>query len=442
MTDAYFYPRFAEQEGWTQAATPQTFKVEYFGGIGVEAGRDLITRFFDVDLPAGATITAAYVIYYIYAKDEATAQNFTYNYYYEATATGGTTIRQDATPLRIGIAEDSTSNRTWGAAVNGGSPATFNWNTSGGDDQPFQVNVTSIVQQAFNNSGRHMNLAFKLSLVSETGDMGIGTAGNNQKQRLLIQYTGGTARNEVVNVYENNNFAQTFFGAPSNWFNNPIFGTFQSNPTYTTQSSFSGIPAAPNGGNIFQVQASADGRAVSFHRAPNDLQWGQWYCFSVYVYVPTGVSDVKISSFQSLYGDNGRVTVKDTWTRVYVPYLIGPDDNPVLGVGSVDSMTTGQSFYIANMNFTKGNNLYPYFDGSTTDDATHHRTFDWGGGTTGTRNGGISYATLDNAPTVTGVSPQPTMSTYRQIVSYWNYSDPYSEPESRFRVEIRKKRRP
>lgn len=450
MTDVYFYPRWSEQEGWTQASTPQTFKVEYFGGINVDPGRDFITRFSDVDLPAGATITNAVIIYYIYSKKEdKDTYNFTYDYLYEATATGGTTIRQDATPLRSGVAEDSTANRTWGANhVTGG---TFNWSVPLGDNQQLQVNVTSLIQQAVNtNGGRHMSLAFKLKVLTENGDMGIGNNASGFKQRLLVQYTGGTTRNEVVTVNENSNFTLSngdvpTTGAPAFWVNNQVFGTYQANPTYTVASTFSGIPAAPGGGNIFKVTSTeADKRAAAWHMSPNDLSWGQWYCFSVFVYVPVGIVDVKITSFLTGVFDNlNKTSIKGAWTRLYVPVLVSPDQDPFLGVGTVDPLVNiGDSFYIANTNFTKGNHLYPYFDGSTADTSTFHRTFDYGGGTTGHRTSGISYVTLDNAPSVTGVTAQPSMSTHQDITSYWNYTDPYGEAQSRFRAEIRKKRVP
>lgn len=446
MTDAYFYPRWAEQEGWTEP-TVQTFKIELFGGININPNREFITRFFDVDLPSGATITAAYVNYYMYAKDPTVSQNFTYDYAYEATAVGGTTIRQDATPLRQGVYEQDTANRTWSAALL--SNQTFTWNTSLGNNQLMQVDVTSIIQQAFNtNSGRHMTLAFKMKVLTETGNIGVGNNANGYKQRLLIQYTGGTARNEVVHIDENAKFTSLngdvpSSGAPSYWYNNQVFGTYQASPTYTVASSFTGIAASPTGGSIFQITSTVDNqRAVSWHQSPNDLKWGTWYCWSIWAYVPTGVSDVKIASLQNLFNDNGRLSTKDTWVRLYIPYLASPDTNPLIGVGSLDNMMTGQSFYLAGHNLTEGITLYPYFDGDTTYDATHHRTFEWGGGTTGKRNSGPAYVILDSNPTVTGVSPQPSQSTQKLITSYWNYSDTYGESESRHRIEIRKKRVP
>jgi hypothetical protein len=231
-------------------------------------------------------------------------------------------------------------------------------------------------------------------------------------------------------------------GAPAFWINNTVYGTYQDNPTYLTQASHAGIPAAPGGGNTLKITSTEDNkRVVAWHISPNDLQWGQWYCFSAFVYVPTGVPDVKIASFLTgVFNDLNITAVKDTWTRVYVPVLISPDQDPFLGIASADPMMTGQSIYVANFNFTKGRELYPYFDGNTTDDATHHRTFDWGGGTTGTRNGGTAYATWDNVPVVTGMSPQASQSTHKNLINIWNYSDPYSESQSRFSVVIRRKR--
>jgi hypothetical protein len=448
MTDAYFYARWGEQEGWEQDTThasPQTYKTEYFGGINVDPNRYFMTRFFDVDLPVGATITAAYVVYYIYAKNDGDAQNFTYDYTYEATTVGGTTIRQDATPLRRNTYESSTANRTWGANVVSGG--TFNWNTSLGDNQTFQVNVTSIIQQAFANSGRHMNLAFRMKVLTETGDMGIGNNANGWKQRLLIQYTGGTANNEAVLANDNPNFLQLQeprdAGAPAYWVNNPVFGAYQSNPTYLTQASHAGIPAAPMGGNTLKITSNNDNqRVVAWHISPNDLTWGSWYCFSVFVYVPTGVSDARIVFLDRVFNvDIGRISTKNTWLRAYMPFLVSPDRDPFLGVASVDGMAVGQSIYVANFNFTKGRELLPYFDGNSTDTATYHRTFDWGGGTTGRRDGGLAYVTLDNKPTVTG-GTQPTAATNKALTTLWNYTDPYSEAQSRVRVEVRKKRVP
>lgn len=441
MTDAYFYPRWLEQEGWTDHDAT-AFQVNYFGGMGVEANREFILRFFDVDIPSGATITAAYLVYYVYAKNDGDAQSITYDLTYEATAIGGTTIRQDATPLRIGVAEELTANRTWGANhITGG---VFNWNTSAGDDQPWQMNVTTLIQQAINtNAGRHMTLAFKTKITAETGDMGIGNNTNDHKAALLIQYTGGTARNEVVEFQGNSNLTllNPTGGAPALWFNNSAYGTYSDIPTYTTASTLDGI-TAPYGGNVFRITAADAKRVVAFHRPANDPVIGQWYCFSAFVYVPSGVPDVRIASFQSLFTDQGRVSTKDAWVRIYSPYIMHYEALPTFGIASVDPMAVGQKFYIANVNFTKGNHLYPYFDGNTADSATYHRTFEWGGGTTGKRVGGVSYVVLDSAPTVTGIDPQPTMSTYAPITSRWNYSDTYGEAMSRFRTEIRKKRRP
>jgi len=449
MADAFFYPRWTEQEGWIdRTATPTPFQVNYFGGMNTEAGRYYLTRFFDIDIPAGATITGAFVQYFVYAKNEGDAQSFTYDFLYEATTTGGTTVRQDATPLRLGIYEDDTANRTWGA--NHATGATFTWNTTLGDNQLLSVNVTTLIQQAINtNSGRHMNLAFMLKVMTETGDMGIGNNSNGNKQRLLIQYTGGTARTEVVNVNENANFVQVSgdvpaTGAPAHWNNNGVYGTYQNNPTYLTQATHSGIPAAPQGGNILKVSSTeADKRAIIWHRSPNDLQWGQWYCFSGFVYVPSGVSDVKLISIQhGVFNDLNRTTTKDAWTRLYLPVLVSADTDPFMGIGSVDGMAVGAAFYIANVNFTKGKDLFPYFDGNTADTATYHRTFDWGGGSTGKRNGGNSYVAYDNLPDAVPLDIQPSMSTHKQMKAYFTYADPYGEAQGGYRIEVRKKRVP
>lgn len=451
MTDAYFYPRFTENEGWEQDAThasPQTYKSEYFGGADVEVDRYFITRIVDIDIPAGATITAAYMNYYVYAKFDADVQGFTYDFKYEVKSAGGTTVLQDSAPLRTGVYESSSANRAWSSTfVSGG---TFNWNTTAGDNQLLQIDVTSRVQQAINtNAGRHMNMAFMLKILSETGTMGINNNAGGAKQRLLIQYTGGTPRNEVVNVNENPNFMQISgnvpaTGLPANWINNSVYATYQPNPTYLVQSSHAGIPAAPGGGKILKVTSTVDNaRAVAFHLPANDLAWGEWYCFSAYVYVPTGVPDLKPVSLDSLYSDQGRVSVKDAWVRLYVACLTSPDSDLLLGIGTIDpQMMTGQSFYVANVNFTKGRQLYPYFDGNSPDTATYHRTFDWGGGTIGKTDGGISYAVLDNKPSAVPDSTQATASIYKGVYGVWTYTDPYNEPSQAFSVELRKKRVP
>lgn len=442
MTDKTFYSMHFQNEGWSQPGV-ETYKWEYFGATALDPGRNFFTRFPNVDLPSGATFVSAQVVYMINAKNGNDPQTFTYNHFYEQVSFVNIDQDQDSTPLRLGNTEETS--RNWRQTVTGG---TFTWNHAIGhaDYQELSVDVTASISQALGtNHGRHMMVTFRMECTADGGDHNIGNGSSGYPARLIITYTGGTARNEVVVWNENPNFVVPGpgpGGEPMFWYNNTVFGTFQ-DPTYSTPAT-DGAIAPPFGGNLLKVTSTVANRAVALYDAPNHLPPSQWYHWSGYVYAPTGVPDIQITSFQSLWSSAQEIqtSVKDQWVRLHVPFLAGSDLSPLYGFSTMTAQAIGTSFYIANVNITQGRELYPYFDGNTTDTATFHRTFDWGGGDNGHLNGGVAYVTLDNAPTATPFNPQPNMSTQDRIRSRWTYSDPYSESSSRYRIEIKKKRMP
>lgn len=452
MPTVSFYPRFLEQDGYTDHDATK-FQVNYFGGLGIFAGREFLFRISDIDLPSGATITSANIVHNVYAKTPTNTDNwFNYDYWIECTSPTNGIVRQDAAPLRLSTDEDLVANRNWFNIV---ANTTWNWpSPSAINDRPWTIPITSYVQQAVNtNGGRHMNFAFKWKCNSENGDLGVSTYANSPNSfgfatnvRLDITYTGGTARNEVVLGVENSNFTlpiQTD-GTPQFWYRNGVYGFFSNTTAYSQASSHAGIPVAPYGGNIIKVTGTDNYRQAMWHRGPSDtFAPGTWSCFSVFVYVPSGQPDVGIIKLNNMYrlGGNAKTSTKDQWVRLYTTTLHGPDIAENAGLASSDSMSSG-SYYVANANWTYGRRLYPYFDGNTADSATYHRTFEWGGGTTGKRDGGFGYVILDNLPTVTPQNPQTPASTQRQFTTRWTYTDPYGEAQQRFRVEVRKKRVP
>jgi hypothetical protein len=308
------------------------------------------------------------------------------------------------------------------------------------------VNVTSLITTAINtNAGRHMNLAFKMKILTETGDVGISANAREGKAPYLqITYTGGTARNEVV-LYNDNPQLQNPDpnGMAAGWFKNSIFGFFSANTTYSLMTS-DGAITAPQGGTMMKLTPTDTNRQAAWHKGPNHtIPPGTWATWSIFVYVPSGSNyDVIISPFSGLNGQGERISVKNTWVRTYFQTLSQADTDVTLGITTGEGVTVGAPFYIANHNWTPGRILYPYFDGDTTDSATYHRTFDWGGGTTGKNKAGYSYVVLDSAPTATGINPQTSQSTGRNPLVTWTYTDTYGEGMTRSRAEIRKKKIP
>lgn len=89
---------------------------------------------------------------------------------------------------------------------------------------------------------------------------------------------------------------------------------------------------------------------------------GQVYTFSVYLFVPTGSSDVKPGVVAAGYGPV--VTIRDGWIRSFLTWTAAATTQSVFVTGAV-ATTAGQVCYADGFQVVKGSALLPYFDGDT-----------------------------------------------------------------------------
>jgi hypothetical protein len=436
MPTVNFYPAYSTQEGFANSTVPETFQRNAFGSNSIVNGRSMFVRFTNVDIPPGATITSASITYKVNVKVQTDPNSFDYTYYYQQQSAGDTDQMQDTLPLRVGVQEDTVADRVWGTVSTG----TYNWTIGGDQFQDFIVSVTARMQNVFTtNTGRHCNLVFRFLASNEVGDVAIGSTPSGRPPVLSITYTGGTAPNEEVSVNENPNFAVLDGTKPQLYDTNSFFGTFSSASTYSTIAS-DGAITPPGGGNMCKITAT-ETKNVALHMRPLECDYltpGEWYTWSWHVYVPSAVtSRVNLSTLPALGGPD--TNLKDQWVRLSHSMLVGNDQSFWVGVATTDPITSGQFIYVANVNVTRGQGVMPYFDGQTTDSATFHRTFEWGGGTQGKRNGGIAYCVMDATPTITLSSPQRSGNTYDGLNADWTFNPTYSEAQQRYRVEFREK---
>ncbi len=153
---------------------------------------------------------------------------------------------------------------------------------------------------------------------------------------------------------------QTGFGAPG--------GSTISRNTAKYSSGGTSILATMPINTASQVGASI----INSYAVPATLPLNTTYMVSVYVYVPTGTVNMKLSiqgAKQTVtYGSSSSTSVKDGWVRlsnVFTTLASGSGTLTIYVLNSVATTTAGTQFWVDGVMLTQGATLYNYADGDS-----------------------------------------------------------------------------
>lgn len=418
-------PQYPNQDGSVDVGSL------YVGGentYGANAGgRAGLLRFTHVDIPKGSTINAATLNMVISVKNVADAQNVVYRWYI------------DDTPFSkfldhtVDELQGANNGRVWWGAS---TPLeTVTWTPNGPARQLMVSNVKPHVEKMLSHStwtraGGPMTFLHSFASATQPDNFWFHLTEDGAAPILAIDYTppASDGLETVVNLQENCNFSRktSATGAFSMepYFFHSVFGLYQQ-PAYSFVTT-----AAPFGDSALKVTANTTGAPTMVALGNPRLEEGEWYNYSAYVYVPdTNPNPVQLG----ISSDNAwsqPVTLKNQWVRVDIPFMA--DNNvtwALLANTPADSpVAAGHSFYVANVQLTKGRMLRPYIDGTLT---KTNAVYGWAG-----PEGSNGYVRAVK-PTVT-IPATGDKSTYKTYPVDWNYTNSQGHAHHSAEFKVRK----
>lgn len=394
---------------------------------GCKTDRVNILRFSNVPVPKNSTITSA-KLYMVYSgkNNTGTAYTLTQSVYVDT--------QLPSKPLDTTRNEWTTPARSW---LEPSGSTTSTWNFVQGTATSRQIHSHNVkphldnmlANAGWTTAGGSVSFLIAYHSVSNPDYVYLHLPADSFSPFLEITYTepASDGKQTVVNLQENCNMMNktTSTGSLSlfPYSFNSYFSTF-AQPTY----SYSDTPAAPYGGSALRVQATT-GRSMVLLGLPN-LEDGQWYNQSCYIYIPVSAPAGMTVNF-SFLGDKGsspEQSVRGQWVRHNLPF-IQAGNNTVWSTVSTSGTTWNSTaeFYVANTQLTKGRLVRPYIDGNQT---MSNATYGWAGLNTA----GFVRA----SPPVVTANTQKSKARRKFYAFDWNYTNPAGHAQVLANVQIRR----
>lgn len=352
------YRPYSVDEGPSSYPSGQAFDPSATGVL-IVAGGYATTRFRGIDIPQGSNINSATLrIPWSGKNDVASSFNYTLHWL-RHDHMGGTTLAAQtyADPYYWGSHQSGTqktASRAEGDNTETGRIISVNLLT---EFSSFKLFMEGSDWQM------HNSIIFSLQCNSVTsGNPDIFFQGR-EVWELIVDFTppATPARTEILNhvVNPHAQYSQAYYNP---WESNPALGNYPTPPTIArgTMPDNSSLGVASG----WQITWPNESKSWVNHWAFNRLEFGKWYTFSAWCYVPTGAPDIFIDFlFQTV---SQTYTVKNQWFKISHTFLNTIwDDVVFVGIAHEQTTTmTGPHLYFTKVMFTEGEDQPGYFGGS------------------------------------------------------------------------------
>lgn len=347
---------YSVDDGASSGQNGQTFD-RNGTGVLIGAGGSATTRFRGIDIPQGSTINSATLRIPWSGKNDV-ASAFNYRLYWQPHNYTPTTLANYSYPEGVyrGAHQNGpvrTASRAAGDNTETGRIISINLLTEFSSFRSYMQST---------NWNMHDSIAFSLYCTGViNGNPDIFFVGREHWE-LIVDWTppATPARTEIMNhaVNPHAQYSQDYY---TPWESNAAFGAYAP-PTFVRATM-------PNNSSLgvttgWQVTWPGTQKSWINHWAFNRLEFGKWYTFSAWCYVPTGAPDIFIDFlFQTV---SEPIRLKNQWFKISHTFLNTIWDNYVFAglATDVPSTTSGPHLYFTKVMFTEGEEQPDYFGGT------------------------------------------------------------------------------